>query len=127
MSGTNGSLWAPEIRPAVQSPWMILQTQAEALGEQTAGVLVGELRRRENEERKVMLTLDIVVPALNDYRPRVLVAVHGKDLLYPVTVDAEVFRPSGLEAIRSAVLQPQLLLGGETKKPENRADSDTEL
>ena len=125
------SLWPAQIRVPVQSPWAILNGQAEALGRQTAGLLLGEIRRREVEEQKVALSFDIVVPALNGYRHRILTVSHDKDMLYPAVVDAELLRRtsiSGVEALRAvSETLKQFSSGAEPKTPVNRADSDQEL
>jgi hypothetical protein len=89
------SLWSAEIRPGIQSPWAVLNAQAEALEKQTNGILVGFLGREELGGQKVRLWLDIVVPELNDYHHRVLVANYSEENLenlYPVELDAEVLR-----------------------------------
>src|SRR5262245_38567948 len=127
MSGTVASLWPAQIRAGVQTPWMILQGQDEALTEQTNGVLRGEILRREDENGKAVLSLDIVVPALNDYRHRILVLTYDQAHPYPALVDAEVFRPAGLAAFRELPATEPVLAVWQGKKPANRADSDEEL
>jgi hypothetical protein len=126
MTETVKSLWPPQIRPNILSPMTILQAQAVALLQQTGGVLSADIKRRE-EGDKLILTFDIVVPALDGYRHRVLVLAHGRDMAYPAVVDAEVFRPTGLASVREFIEAQQAPLLGVTKKPVNRADSDQEL
>lgn len=121
------SLWPSQIRADVASPWDILQVQADALTQQTHRLLIGQLSRRPADSNgNVVLTLDIAVPALNDYQHRILVALHNEEMVYPVTIDAEVFRPKGLQVMQivARALGPQL---GDVEKAANRADSDKEL
>lgn len=126
MTETVKSLWPPQIRPSIMSPLTILQAQADALIRQTGGVLSADIKRRE-EEDKLVLTFDIVVPALGDYRHRILVLAHGREMAYPSVIDAEIFRPMGLASVREFIEAHQGVLLGGTKKPVNRADSDQEL
>ncbi len=49
----------------------ILREQASALTQQTQGVLVGEATTKLQGD-DLVVTLDVVVPGLNDYRYRVL-------------------------------------------------------
>lgn len=127
MAGSVRSLWSDQIRPNILSPWAILQVQADELTKITTGTLIGDVKQRgPDSNNRVLLSLDMIVPALNEYRHRVLVAMHDSVMPYPVMLDAEVFRPIGLKAIQAAVrLAP--LLGSEEEKPANRADSDKEL
>lgn len=92
MSDDVTSLWSSEIRPEIQSPVSILRTQARALQRQTGGVLTGDIGSKVMDENKVVLSFDIVVPALEQYRQRILNVGHTKDLPYPCIIDAELFR-----------------------------------
>lgn len=120
MASAVKSLWSAQIKPDILSPRQILRAQADALAEQTKGVLVGELLESKREDKEVVLTLDMLAPVIK-YRHRVLSARHSTDLLYPVRLDAEVFRPKGLQGLSLS----SEILGG--KKPESQADSDEEL
>lgn len=86
------SLWSPEIKPTTQSPFAILDIQAKALTKQTNGILVGDLKVVNSPENKTTLYLDMVVPALNNFRHGVLTATYDRDAMYPVKVDAACFR-----------------------------------
>jgi|SRR5829696_2043064 len=84
------SLWSPDIKATVLSPLTILKGQAEALALQTGGVLLAEIVE-DHEEADVSLSLDLVAPALQGSRHRILRVVHKDGLPYPATVEAEVF------------------------------------
>ncbi len=124
MSMITESLWPDVIRAEVQSPSAILLAQAEALTKQTSGVLMGKVGTSLSEEQDILLHFSIVVPDLGDYRHRIMVVQHGKDMLYPARIDAEVFRPASLIEVASALASG---VGGEATKPKNRADSDKEF
>jgi hypothetical protein len=55
----------------MRTPLSILREQASALTQQTHGVLVGDASIRWEGDQFVV-SLDVVVPGLNDYRYRVL-------------------------------------------------------
>ena len=122
MSEQIKSLWPAEIRPHILSPMIILKAQAEALVKQTGGILSADVKRKETEGGKVELTFDIVVPALNGYRHRILNVAYDMNLPYPCIVDAEFFS-SGAKSVFRGFL--------EGRPPpdafSNRADSDTEF
>jgi hypothetical protein len=126
MATTVRSLWSDQIRPNILSPWTILKSQADALTKQTNGVLVGQLSERGGDNNACLLALDITVPGLGDYRQRVLVATYDRDRFYPVTLDAEIFRPAGVQHFIQAIGGLPALSEGKAK-PANRADTDTEL
>lgn len=119
MTSNTKSLWPAQIKPDILSPRQILSAQANALTLLTKGVLVGELSEDKKDD-EVILTLDMLAPAIN-YRHRVLTARHPVGLLYPVLLDADVFRPKGIMALQG--------IGGifEGKKSASQADSDDEL
>src|SRR5262249_31697315 len=117
------TLWSPEIKPEILSPRQILSSQANALSSLTKGLLIGELSEIKTEKNKIVFSLDIFAPALN-YRHRVLTATHSVPLVYPVLLDADVFRRKGIGevAVASAVVNAL-----QRKKPESQADTDQEL
>lgn len=120
------SYWPDVIRATVQSPLSILSEQAEAITEQTGGVLVGKVVRGVSDDERTTLALDIVVPELKNYRHRILTVNHLQTMPYPTTVDADVFRPTGPDPLSQAWQLPPIL-GGQVRKPENRADTDQEF
>jgi hypothetical protein len=60
------SLWPDLPRERIKTPHSILLEQANFLGEKTRGLLVGRVKRTQDEEG-LYSTLMIVVPALNNY------------------------------------------------------------
>ncbi len=118
------SLWSEQIKPNILSPRQILAAQASVLTELTNGVLIGELAENKREDKEIVFTLDMFAPAIN-YRHRVLIAKHSPTLLYPVLLDADIFRAKGLAAslVPSTALREII----EGKKPASQADSDDEL
>ncbi len=118
------SFWPRVIRPKILSPLAILRGQAEALATQTGGVLLAEVTKKDiatdHKNRTDALTLDIVVPALSNYRHRILRVVHAKDQPYPAIVEAEIFR-----LCRKAIFEDSGAL--KTSDAENRADTDQEF
>lgn len=85
------SLWSPEIKAIVLSPLTILKGQADALALQTGGVLVVEIDEERQEGTKT-ISFDVVVPALNGSRHRILKVVQSEGQEYPAFVEAEVFQ-----------------------------------
>ena len=65
------SFWAIPDVTAIRTPLSILREQAAALTQQTHGVLVGEATANPEGER-IVVSLDIIAPGLNDYRYRVM-------------------------------------------------------
>ena len=123
MSERITSFWPDEIRPELLSPRAILKAQAEALANQTGGVLLAEIKSTQTDSGIVELNFDIVVPALNGYRHRILTVAHDKDLPYPAMIDAETFRPGSLRHLQFFLERGELSSG----LSQSRADSDTEF
>lgn len=121
---TVASLWSSDIKPNVLSPFAILDPQAQALTEQTKGLLVGELKvAHDNEKKTTSLTLDLIAPVLNNYRRRILTATYRTDMLYPVMVDADSFRRTARRIPEPAGFNPF----ASPKKAANEASSDEEF
>ncbi len=121
MEDNIGSLWPTEIRPQIQSPLNILKAQAQALSQQTSGVLQAEISpvlTRRGED-KIIFSFDIVVPALDNYRRALFIVEQAKGLAYPATLEAEFFKNQReLDPFRG--IEPG-------NKPDNRADNDQEF
>ena len=58
----------------------------------TKGLLDAEVSTVTSDTGAVQHQLDLIAPALR-YRHRVLTVKHNRDLVYPVTVEAECFQP----------------------------------
>ncbi len=116
--------WPTEIQPEIRSPYSILQQEAQGLEPQTRGILVAEVSADAPEgEKRIKLHLDIIVPALNNYRRRILTASYDKNMVYPVTVDADCFRPRSL----AEVIAPLTEIHGSSPKRANSAATDEEF
>ncbi|HUB46456.1 MAG TPA: hypothetical protein VMB73_15855 [Acetobacteraceae bacterium] len=66
------SFWTIPANEALRTPLTILREQATALTEQTKGTLVGEAEVLKQGDQKISIGLSIRVPALNDYKYRIL-------------------------------------------------------
>ena len=123
MSRDLTSLWSDQIRPKILSPRAILKAQAEALAQQTGGLLLAEIKENQLDNGMVKLDFSIVAPALEGYRHRVLTVAHQMDLPYPSVVDSQIFRhlhPDSRESLQRALETGKLPLA-------YRADSDEEF
>lgn len=79
-----GSLKDVEI---VRTPKTILKEQAQILSEETQGILVGHVSESEYGGGNFSVTLEIQVPAINNYTYEVLNVRHNIDV-YPAEVNA---------------------------------------
>jgi hypothetical protein len=120
------SYWSSEIKATVQSPYAILEPQAQALSRQTNGILVGELSvSHEAEGKRARIQLDLVVPALDSYRHRILVVTHDVNMVYPARLHAECFERS---TDLGALLRPKpLFMLDRPEKQDNDAAGEEEF
>lgn len=80
------SLWGDLSNTAIfRTPFTILKEQAAILSQQTKGLLVGEVKRYQDENEDISLSLYIVAPSLGDYRYEV-VQVYHDITIYPLIV-----------------------------------------
>lgn len=86
-------LWSDDIKVDVVSPVAILRAQVGPLRERTKGILEAEISAESSERGVERLHFDLVAPLLENYHHRILTAVHSRNLVYPVSVEAECFRP----------------------------------
>lgn len=86
MPNESHDFW-PDIRSDVRSPAMILNEQAEALLKKTRGVIQPDLLE-ECSRGIVKLYFDIVAPAANNYRQRVLTVRQKESGTYPAVITA---------------------------------------
>jgi len=84
-------LWADDIKVNVATPLMILRTQEGLLAQKTKGILRGQVATTTTD-KWIQHQLDLIAPALQNYRITLLRASHHKDAVYPVYV--ETFRVS---------------------------------
>jgi hypothetical protein len=126
MTRPSNSLFPEDIRSDVVSPYTILLTQAEALAEQTKGILAAEVLLVDVSEEQQAATFDVVAPHL-PYHFRAVRAVYRKGLPYPVTLEADYFKPNGPPA--SFIPEPPPPIGRRERrvKPANEAASDMEF
>lgn len=90
------NLWPPEISVLVVKPATILRAAASQIRAMTKGVLDGEVGRTTSQDGKnVLLLFDLIAPALNHYRHRLLTAEHSKNMVYPVKVFADCYDVGG--------------------------------
>lgn len=94
MSTTNVTdLWPDDIHADVLSPAMVLHAQVEALAKKSGGILRVDVRTDMNQE-KIELSLDLIAPAVNDYRITLLKVWHDPDMVYPATVKSRGLLPA---------------------------------
>lgn len=77
----------------VKAPVAFLREQANVLSDATNNVLRGDVSsntRRRAGARVMYHELDIVAPALNDYRYSVLTVYHDPVSLYPLRLNANI-------------------------------------
>jgi hypothetical protein len=98
-------LWPESIRSDVATPYAILREMASDLELRTGGTLRGEIGRRAAGDDRIALSFDIVVPALDGSRHRILTIGYAKNRPYPALVDAEVLQaPAGSSTKESRYL-----------------------
>ncbi|MBW4514016.1 MAG: hypothetical protein KME11_02170 [Timaviella obliquedivisa GSE-PSE-MK23-08B] len=80
------SLWGDLSKPdIVRTPFTILKEQAAILSEATDGLLVGDVRRIQNQEKQ-NIELRVVAPSLDNYRYSILSVIHDIKL-YPLSLN----------------------------------------
>ena len=84
------NLWpTDEIVVDVLPPLVILRAQASNLRLMTKGILEAEINTLRGSGGRLQHQLEILVPALEHYRRRLLTATHDENMVYPVYVDDE--------------------------------------
>lgn len=80
------NLWPTEtVSVEILSPLAILRMQAQNLTELTHRLVIGEVTTDDRQEDGIYHHFDIVAPALNGYRHRILTIKHDTSMLYPVS------------------------------------------
>jgi hypothetical protein len=87
-------LWSDDIKVDVVTPLAILRAQTGPISRKTKGILEAEVTTISSEAGRVRHQLDLIASVLDGYRHRLLAATHERDLVYPVTVEAECFKPA---------------------------------
>jgi hypothetical protein len=102
MADSIPNLWSDDISTDVLSPIAVLRSQAGLLGRMTKGLLEAEVTTQsisnissgENDKTEILLhNFDLIAPALNRSRYRIMAVRHDAEMVYPATVEAEIFEP----------------------------------
>jgi hypothetical protein len=125
MADTIPNLWSDDIRVDVLTPLVILRSQASLLRQMTKGILEAEVTTATSDSGAVQHQLDLIAPALNRYRHRVLIAKHERDQVYPVIVEAECFQPK--TASQRVALSMSTLGTGTPGDWRPKADTEQEF
>src|SRR4051812_38746756 len=102
MATTIPDLWPHDVHIDVLPPVCVLKVQEAFLERKTQGLLRAKVSTTQTEQL-VQHQLDLVAPALNFYRVRLLSATHAAEMLYPVTVAAEAFAPQPSDPMEALV------------------------
>ena len=90
MADTIPNLWlSSELQPTVLTPIAILRTQASFLGQETQGLLRGDVRVTEGEKGQRILSFDVLAPAVNNYRYTLLSVQHEQEASYPAVISSQ--------------------------------------
>jgi hypothetical protein len=126
MATTIPDQW-PEIDVNILTPQAILRYQASQLKKKTRGLLDAELSVT-TVGSKSSLQLDLIAPALNGYRHRVLAARFETEMVYPATVWADCYEPPAGSLVKGDYSQPQILSLLRAPEPNYReASSEREF
>lgn len=88
-------LWPDDISVDVVTPLAILRAQVGPLQRKTKGLLrVNVSTQTSSDGDSVIHKMDLVAPALGNYRQEILSVTHTKDRVYPAQIEAECFVPS---------------------------------
>ena len=88
MSTAMPNLWPENLSTDVLPPLAILRAQAGLLGKITKGILEAEVTSVAKDD-VVRHQLDVIAPALDGYRHRLLVVEHESHLVYPAIIDPD--------------------------------------
>ena len=114
-------LWSDDIKVDVLTPLVILRAQQEPLRRMTQGILEAEITNVISE-KLIRHNLDLVAPALGNYRRRVVTVTHFADQVYPVRVDAAT-RKRRVES-QGPLLPWSSPLGAETRETLRKFSED---
>lgn len=88
MPDTITNLWSPQLKSKVLSPFAILRIQASQVSPMTQGILRAEVAPISSE-KQMTINLEIVAPALNNYRYLLLSVKHDINIYYPSIVSSK--------------------------------------
>lgn len=91
MVATIPDLW-PRLKLDILSPAAILKSQVDYIRKNGQGVLDAELTTVIGKDDFIVHRLDLIAPASNGQRYRVLVATHCSEY-YPIQIEADCYRP----------------------------------
>src|SRR6266511_2111122 len=117
-------LWSEDIKVNVLPSIAVLKTQEGLLARKTQGMLQARLTTTETDTL-VQHSLDLIAPALNFDRERLLSATHDREMLYPVTVTAEAFAPGPLNSMQA--LSDAVLRKTDPSRIQRRAATDEDF
>lgn len=88
MATTARSLWPESVKTDTLTPVVILRSQASELERITKGVLRGEVTSLPTGDGFWIHQLDVIAPALDFYRHRILEVKHPEKFVYPARIIA---------------------------------------
>lgn len=88
-------LWGHSISVDVLTPAAILNVQAALLKHKTQGIVIAELQSETDNKNIVTINLDLIAPAVDNFRARVLAVRHKADYVYPALVTSSAFSGKG--------------------------------
>jgi hypothetical protein len=88
------NMWPSQLRVDVLTPLAVLRTQAGSLSDLTRGVLEAEVTTHTSTET-VIHKLEVVAPALEQYRHVLLTVRHKPAFVYPARLTAPCFQAGG--------------------------------
>lgn len=92
MPSTIPDFWPNDISPLVLTPLAIMRAQVPGLERRTQGLLEAEVGSVERE-KDVVHNFDLIAPALDSFRERILVVTHDRTRVYPAALEAACFTP----------------------------------
>jgi hypothetical protein len=101
-------LWPDDISTDVLTPLAIMRAQVPGLERRTKGLLEVDINSVE-KEKVVVHNFDLVAPALDRVRERILVVSHERNRVYPATLEAAVFFRNNRIDNRRAMSQEDFL------------------
>jgi hypothetical protein len=123
MSTEESGSWPDDIKPKIQTPLAILQGRAVELTAKTKGILIGKvMTSHDADNARVYHSLDAEVPALRNFRQRLVTIRHDREVVYPAYVETSV-----QERIPDDQMGLYAMLGRMREKPKNLATTDDEL